>query len=594
MAKRSWRWRGGRLLAVALVVLAVVALGLTGAALARGGDGAPPRVSLDGVDVSGLTDEEVRDVAAARLEELRSETIVLTSPDAPAFELRVDKGKLIRGADLDAVVEAAATERGAFGNLLARIGIASRREVAVEPVINRNRVDAIVDQVVGQLSEKPARGATVVASGDGFAVRSGGPGNGVDPLWLEARLAELPDEIEIPLGPHDAPISDAAAQRAVEVAERATSSPVSVAQGPYGFPLDRDFLRQAIEFVPDAPDLLVRLNGDLLAERLRPAFASREVEASDARFQPVANGIEIVPERTGRRLDLNAIGRAIVQRPEGAKSVKARYEVIRPRRKSADLEALDINELVGEFTTEFTPGEPRVTNIQRGAALLDGAIIKKGETFSLNDAIGERTEERGFVPAPEISGGELEDGVGGGVSQIATTFYNAAFFAGLEIVEHRPHEFYISRYPEGREATISWGGPDVVVVNDWPSNVLVDSQTSDGAITVRLYSNGHDRRVETETGERSDFEEPEITERAGEDLAPGELRYIQDPGSPGFKVSYTRTVYEGADVKRDETFRWTYKPQNGIIEIGGFVPEPEEPADEDQGASTEAEVVAPE
>jgi vancomycin resistance protein YoaR len=590
MAKRSRRWRRSWLLAVALVALAAISLGLTGAALARSGDGAPPRVSVAGVDVSGLSDEEVREIAAAELDELRSETIVLTSPDAPTFELSVEKGDLIRGADLDAAVEEAATERGSFGNLMARIGLASRREVTVEPVINRNKVDSIVENVAGQLSEKPARGATVVRSGDGFAVKSGTSGVGVDPLWLEARLAELPDSIEIPLGPHDAPISDAAAARAVEVANRATSGPVSVTQGPYGFPLDRALLRSAVEFVPDAPDLLVRLDGDILAEKLRPAFASREVDAADARFQPVANGVEIVPEQAGRRLDVQAIGRAIVQRPAGVKSVKARYEVIRPRRRTADLEALDVNDLVGEFTTEFTPGEPRVTNIQRGAALLDGAIIKKGETFSLNTAIGERTEERGFVPAPEISGAELDEGVGGGVSQIATTFFNAAFFAGLEIVEHRPHSFYISRYPEGREATISWGGPDVVVVNDWPSNVLVDSQTSDSAITVRLYSNSDNRKVESETGERTDFEDPEIVERAGDDLAPGERRFIQDPGSSGFSISYSRKVYKGSNVKRDETFRWTYQPQDGIIEIGGFVPEPEEP---DEGAQTTAPEDAP-
>lgn len=592
MAKRPRRKRRNQLLAAAFAALALIALGLTGAALARDGDGAPPRVSVEGVDVSGLSDKEVREIAADQVEKLRSEEIVLTSPDAPAFELRVDKGTLIRGAELDAAVETAASERGPFGNLMARIGLASRREVQVEPVINHNQVDTVVEKAVAQLSERPARGATVVRSGDGFVVRSGTPGVGVDPLWLEARLSELPESIEIPLGPYDSPISDAAATRAVEVAERATSGPVSVTQGPYGFPLDRDLLRSAIEFVPDAPDLLVRLNGDILGERLRPAFASREVDASDARFQPIADGLEIVPEQTGRRLNVQAIGRAIVQRPAGVESVKARYEVIRPRRRTADLEALNINDLVGEFTTEFTTGQPRVTNIQRGAALLDGTIIKKGETFSLNAAIGERTEERGFVPAPEISGGRLEDGIGGGVSQIATTFFNAAFFAGLEIVEHRPHEFYISRYPEGREATISQGGPDVVVVNDWPSNVLIDSTTSDSAITVRLYSNSHDRRVETETGERTDFEDPEIKEIPGDDLAPGERRFIQDPGSSGFSISYTRQVFEGDDLKRDETFRWTYKPQNGIIEVGGLVPTPEEPSGD--SVTTAPEEVPPE
>lgn len=592
MPERSRGRRGLRLLALAAIALAVVVLGLVGVAFAFAGDGAPPRVAVGGTDVSGRSDTEIREIAAQRAAELAEENVTITSPDAPEFELEVQKGALMTGADLDAAVERAREERGALGNVLARLRLAPQRDITVEPTINERELDAVVDEVARELSEKPARNATVVRTADGYRVEPGAPGNGVDPLWLEARLAELPDEIDVPLGPYDPPISEAAAERAARVAERTTSSPVSVTQGPYGYDLDQDLLADAVRFVPDAPDLLVRMDGSLLAERLRPAFASREVRARDARFQPVSAGVEIVPEQTGRRLDVGAIGRAIVQRPAGVAAVKARYEVIRPKRRSVDLEALDVNGLVGEFTTEFTPGEARVTNIQRGAELLDGTIIESGESFSLNEAIGERTEERGFVAAPQISGVRLEDGVGGGVSQIATTFFNAAFFAGLEIVDHRPHSFYISRYPEGREATISWGGPDVVVVNDWPSGVFVDAQTSDSAITVRLYSNDHDRSVETETGERTDFEDPEIREVPGDDLAPGERRFVQDPGQQGFSVTYDRTVYEGDDVKREDSFSWTYQPQDGIIEIGGFVPPAEDEADE--GTTTEQETTTAE
>ena len=115
--------------------------------------------------------------------------------------------------------------------------------------------------------------------------------------------------------------------------------------------------------------------------------------------------------------------------------------------------------VVSRFVTYYRCCEPRVTNIKRAAAILDGLTIKPGATFSLNRALGERTRVRGFVPAPTISGGRLVNSVGGGISQLATTLYNAAFFAGLELVAHTPHSFYISRYPKGREATISWAVP---------------------------------------------------------------------------------------------------------------------------------------
>jgi vancomycin resistance protein YoaR len=193
-----------------------------------------------------------------------------------------------------------------------------------------------------------------------------------------------------------------------------------------------------------------------------------------------------------------------------------------------------IRELVSEFTTNYACCPPRVTNIRRAAEILDGSIIPAGATFSLNEALGERTRERGFVPAPQINAGRLEDAVGGGVSQIATTFFNAAFFAGLRIVTHTPHEFYISRYPLGREATISWGGPELIVENDWPAAVLVKAAATDTGVTFRLYSDGLGRRVETETR--------------------------GSPTGGTFTVSYTRKVWRGDELRRDEEWSWTYRP----------------------------------
>ena len=143
-----------------------------------------------------------------------------------------------------------------------------------------------------------------------------------------------------------------------------------------------------------------------------------------------------------------------------------------PARTTAQARSLRIRTLVSEFTTPYACCQPRVTNIKRASQILDGTIIPAGATFSLNVALGERTGGRGFVPAPQINAGQLEDAVGGGVSQMATTIFNASFFAGLNLLQHTPHEFWITRYPPGREATVSWGGPELVVENDWPAAIL--------------------------------------------------------------------------------------------------------------------------
>ena len=171
---------------------------------------------------------------------------------------------------------------------------------------------------------------------------------------------------------------------------------------------------------------------------------------------------------------MEAIAAAIVADPD-ATAVRARFEVSQPGFTTDEAKALDITELVSEFSTPYNCCEPRVTNIQQAAETLDGMIIEPGWAFSLNDALGPRTAERGYVEAPEILGGKLEEGFGGGVSQVSTTLYNAAFFAGMEILDHTPHQFWISRYPEGREATLSYGDIDLVFRNDWDAGVLIDA-----------------------------------------------------------------------------------------------------------------------
>jgi vancomycin resistance protein YoaR len=135
-----------------------------------------------------------------------------------------------------------------------------------------------------------------------------------------------------------------------------------------------------------------------------------------------------------------------------------------------------------------------VLNIRRAAEEIDGTILDPGETFSMNEALGERTTAKGYVPAPMISNGRLVDSVGGGISQLATTLYNAAFFAGFDLVEHTPHSLYIDRYPMGREATVSWGGPELIFRNDKQASLLIKATATDTSITVRFYSSTLGRR----------------------------------------------------------------------------------------------------
>jgi vancomycin resistance protein YoaR len=381
-------------------------------------------------------------------------------------------------------------------------------------------------------------------------------------------------------------VSDEAAARARETALALVAQPVQVTLQGNGVPIEPAVLRSALRFQQDPPDLRVALDPGTLYEDIKDAFATREQPARDAAFRVNGASVRITSSRIGRSLDMDAIAQAIVDAP--GTPVRARFKVTRPETTTAQLKSLRITEEISSFTTPYNCCEPRVTNIQRAAELLDGVIIPAGNIFSLNDALGQRTEERGFVEAPQIAAGRLEDAVGGGVSQVATTLYNAAFFAGMDLIDHTPHQFWISRYPEGREATVSFGGPELIFRNDWDAAVLISAYAGSNSITIRFFSSRLGRSVETETGPRTDVEQPEVKETENPDLEPGAREVKQELGGPGFTVTYTRRVLVDGDEKRDESYEWTYDPQDAYIEVGPEEEEPDRPR-RDRGGTTTTE-----
>ena len=170
--------------------------------------------------------------------------------------------------------------------------------------------------------------------------------------------------------------------------------------------------------------------------------------------------------------------------------------------------------------------------------------------------------------------------MGGGVSQISTTLFNAAFFAGLKIDTHQPHEFYISRYPMGREATVSWGGPEMIFTNDWKAGLLIKVSAWSTGISVRFYSSKLGRRVETVTEDPYSFVKPRTRVTRNPALKPGERKVVQEAGPDGFTVEYTRKVYRGDELIKDERYRTRYNAENAFVEVGPPKKKPKPKPDE--------------
>ncbi len=159
-----------------------------------------------------------------------------------------------------------------------------------------------------------------------------------------------------------------------------------------------------------------------------------------------------------------------------------------PKTNEQTAPALGIKEKVSTFTTNYPAGQPRVTNIHKISDIVRGTVVMPGEIFSLNGKVGPRTTAKGFVTDHAIQDGKFVDAVGGGISQFSTTLFNAAFFAGLDWTEYQAHTIYISRYPYGREATISFPAPDQKIKNTTPYGILIWTSYTNTSVTVTLYS----------------------------------------------------------------------------------------------------------
>ncbi len=192
--------------------------------------------------------------------------------------------------------------------------------------------------------------------------------------------------------------------------------------------------------------------------------------------------MRVVPSKPGTTLDIQ---QGAAGGPRRGLGPGRRLAAVGLTALAADLttkeaKALGIREEVSSFTTDMGASSAnRIWNVHLLGDYLDGTIVEAGETFSYNKEIGPRTVERGFREGQMIWGGVLIPSIGGGVCQTATTIFNAAFEAGLPILSRSNHAFYISHYPMGRDATVSWGGPEFEFRNDLKNAILIKVSYTD-------------------------------------------------------------------------------------------------------------------
>lgn len=307
----------------------------------------------------------------------------------------------------------------------------------------------------------------------------------------------------------------------------------------------------------DAEGDRLALNVDeaLAREKFAEILSVTEKEKVNAQISFASGVKSITPHVDGEVIDWEATmadfyGRVV---GESEREWEAVYKDEPATFTSADAENATFNEVVGEFTTSGFSG-PSGTNIALTAQMVNGAIVAPGDVFSLNGYTGPRGTAQGFVESGIIIDGRAGEAVGGGISQFATTLYNASYFAGMEDVAHTPHSYYISRYPAGREATVYEGAIDLQFRNSSQYPVMIESFVSGNSVTVRLLG-VKTVNVESISGGRWAQTQPQTQKLSGDDCIP-------TSGIPGFTTSDTRVISDlyGSEISR-ETITTVYDPQ---------------------------------
>lgn len=411
---------------------------------------------------------------------------------------------------------------------------------------------------------KPRR-AQVVTRGGSFSILPSQPGDAVDPGTLVAALAKAVENGARTFSPaltHVEPtLTTPAAEAAVAEAQTLVDAPVGLTfKGQDVGSLSPERLTKLVRFRVGVDSFRVGFDPKRVAKAVEPLLAKWRQRAVNAQFVVDGTRVRIRPSRPGLAVDGRWVADSVAAAAGSSISrASLRLKQVRADVTTDEAEKLGIRQQISTFTTDMGPSSSnRIHNVQLMANYIDGTIVRPGESFSFNESVGPRTTERGFREGQMIIGSLLLPAIGGGVCQTATTLFNNAFELGLPIVERHNHSFYISHYPMGRDATVSWGGPDFAFKNDLKTGILIKTRYTSSTLTFSFYGTDPHRRVVSSTGERTNWRSPRTTYALDPYAPHGSVRTVSGSNQSGFDVTVTRKVYEHGKLERRDAFTSSY------------------------------------
>jgi vancomycin resistance protein YoaR len=560
----------GRRLVLSIVLLLAVAAVVVGFVFAGSAGRLAAGTQIAGVDVGGLTAKQATEKLESRYAAAAATPGAFTAGGKtfhiPAKELTVH-------VDFSAAVQSALNEGGGSGVVRGFRRLALKfSPISVDPQVGS--YDAAVKYDMAKIAasvDRQERDAELVRHGLHISVSPGQPGLVLDQaaagravVAALASFARTP--VALPVHRTAPSLTVARLLPAQRLASRIVASPVTLRLGATQWRVPRWRLATLLQLGPQ-----LSIAGPA-ADRYFSQLRKRVNEpAKDATWQPVAGGkVRLVAAQPGVALDIERSAELLLAAAERTQNRLATLatQASTPHRSTAQAKAMNITGTVGSYETLYSGVPNRLHNVQLVAQLIDGKLIAPNETFSFNQATGERTAAKGFRVAPVIINGEVTTGLGGGVCQVSTTVFNAAFEAGLPITSRTNHALYISHYPLGRDATVDYPDVDLKFVNDTGHWLLLRTFVGSDSLSVVLYGTPQHRRVEATAAPLVVTGKLPVKKTVDATLKPGEI-VVDDPGVPPQKTSVERKVYaENGTLLSDQTWYSTYRAEPKLERVG--------------------------
>jgi vancomycin resistance protein YoaR len=526
-------------------------------------DSVLPGVRVAGADVGGLSRPDARG---------RIETVIGERLRQPVDIAVNGKAFTVNPSNLF-TVDATATERLAFESArtsffdwIGALAVPFAVDHAVEPVLTVNATArAAFAQEIAKRTDRPVS-ARISMKGTEPVVIAGRPGTDVDQavvlaLVRDAALRGL-SGVEAPVAAVAPAMTTAAAEQAAAAARTAVSAPVALRFRHHELgELGPRTIARLLRFQPQGGAFELSLAAEGVQRELGPLverFTSKPVNAS---FRVVGKRVRVVKGRDGTTLDVAGAQAAVLgaATESGVREAEIGLTAREPTLSTEDARALGIRRRVSTFTTDMgVSSSNRIWNVHLMADYIDGTIIKPGKTFSFNKVVGPRTPERGFREGQMILGSLLVPAIGGGVCQTATTLFNNAFELGLPVKERHNHSWYISHYPIGRDATVSWGGPDLKFKNDLDHAILIKTSYTDSTLTFSFFGTKQGRKIVSSTGPQTNFRSPKPSYAYDPSAPQGSKRTVAGSHAQGFDITVFRKVFEHGKLVRKDSFTSHY------------------------------------